>query len=137
MLSVILGAFILRDPRNMIYTITDMSTAMAVTGLWGTFWFITPFLVFGAVIVGFTGDRYLLLGLFTFPLIIPILGYLRGAPFHYGPGDSANRMLMHIVPLLVLVVIMGAGTAARALRDYTSAPGESPKLISDLGQNEQ
>ena len=127
--AAILGGLILRRPQIMIDTIDGMSTAMSVTGLWGTFWFVVPFLVFGAAIVGFRSDRYVLLGLFAFALIIPILAYLRGSRFHEGPGDSANRMLMHIVPLLLLAIIMAAGTAVRALQGSekrTQVPAASP-----------
>jgi hypothetical protein len=116
LMALALGGLIMRKPQIMIDTIDGMTTAMTFTGFWSTFWMVVPFLVFGAAIVGFRGDRYILFGLFAFPLIIPILAYLRGSRFHEGPGDSANRMLMHIVPLLVLAIILGTGTAVKALQ---------------------
>jgi hypothetical protein len=133
-IAAILGGLVLRDPQLIIDTIDGMSTALTVTGLWGTFWLVMPFLVFGAVIVGFNGDRYMFFGLFTFALIIPLLAYLRGSPFHEGPGDSANRMLMHIVPLLVLVVVLAAGRAVQVLSGIegeSNAPGDSDSTVRD------
>jgi hypothetical protein len=73
-------------------------------------------------------------GLFAFALIIPLLAYLRGSPFHEGPGDSANRMLMHIVPLLVLVVVLAAGRAVQVLSGIegeSNAPGDSDSTVRD------
>jgi hypothetical protein len=114
-LAVILGIFVVRDPQILIDTIGGMSVSLGVTGLWGVFWLVMPLLAVGAAIVGFSNDRYIFFGLASFVLIIPILAYLRGSPFHDGPGDSANRMMMHIVPLLVLAVVFAAGTLVRDL----------------------
>jgi len=136
-IAAILGGLVLREPQLIIDTIDGMSTALTVTGLWGTFWLVMPFLVFGAVIVGFAGDRYILFGLFAFALIIPLLAYLRGSPFHEGPGDSANRMMMHIVPLLVLVVVLAAGRAAQALASRMGEPNTSGGSDSAAGTGEQ
>lgn len=111
-LVILLGTLVWRDPQIMVDTMVGMSSAMTVTGFWGTFWMIVPPLFFAAIIVGFPRDRYMLVGLLAFVLIIPVLAYLRGAAFHDGTGDSANRMLMHVVPLLMLVVMLAAGTAA-------------------------
>jgi hypothetical protein len=110
-LVVLLGVLVWRDPQIMSDTLVGMSSAMTATGRWSTFWLVVPFLFFGAVIIGFPRDRYVVFGVFAFTLVIPILAYLRGARFHEGSGDSANRMLMHVVPLLILVVILAAGKA--------------------------
>jgi hypothetical protein len=113
-LAAVLGALVLWRPQNAIDTFVGMSTAMSTTGLWSTFWMVMPVLMAAAVMVGFEKDRCLLPGLLAFPMIIVILAYLRGSPFHEGPGDSANRMVMHIVPLMTLAIVLSVGRAVRA-----------------------
>ena len=76
-------------------------------------------------------DRFILFGLAAFALILPILAYLRGSPFHEVPRDSANRILMHIVPLVALSVILAAGTAVRASvgRETVERKTEFPSTV--------
>jgi hypothetical protein len=121
LLAAVVGALVLWRPQIAVDTFVGISTAMATSGLWSTFWIVMPLLTIGAVVVGFPGDRYILPGLLAFPMINVILAYLRGSPFHEGPGDSANRMVMHVVPLMALAIILSLGTAVRA-----STPREQP-----------
>jgi hypothetical protein len=108
---------------------------MATSGLWSTFWIVMPLLTIGAVVVGFPGDRYILPGLLAFPMINVILAYLRGSPFHEGPGDSANRMVMHVVPLMALAIVLSVGTALRASMRNQRPSKDSAKPVSESGVN--
>jgi hypothetical protein len=111
-LAGLLAVLVLRDPQVMLDTIIGMSSAITTTGFWGTFWLVVPVLFVAGAIIGFPNDRYMILGLLAFALILPILAYLRGAPFGDHLGDSANRMVMHVAPLLILVIVLSAGRAA-------------------------
>jgi hypothetical protein len=130
LLAAVLGALVLWRPQIAVDTFVGISTAMATTGLWSTFWIVMPLLTIGAIVVGFPGDRYLLPGLLAFPMIIGILAYLRGSPFHEGPGDSANRMVMHVVPLTAFAIILSVGTAVRASMRSEQPPQESATPVS-------
>lgn len=74
----------------------------------------------------------------AFPVFGILLGLLRDAPFRIGPADSLNRMWLHVVPLVVLVVASGlsdeggarpAGAAAGA-----AAGGAEPGDARDVGR---
>jgi hypothetical protein len=112
-LGIFLGLHVLQDSQVMIMTISGMSASLGAAGLWGGFWLVVPLLLIGTAIVGVNGGQCIQFGSGTLVLIIPILAYMRGAPFHEEPHDSANRMLMHIVPLVALSVAMALGTTVR------------------------
>jgi hypothetical protein len=114
-LAVILGALVIQNPTILGDTVVAMSTATIATGYWGTLWMILPLMFLGAIAIGFSRDRFMIIGLLAFILIIPLLAYLRGGAFHFRTTDSANRMLMHVVPLVILVIILAAGTVAASL----------------------
>jgi hypothetical protein len=129
-LAAVLGGLVLWRPKIAVDTFVGMSTAMSTTGLWSTFWMVMPLLALGAVIVGFDKDRNILAGLVAFPMIIVILAYLRGSPFHESPGDSANRMVMHVVPLMALAIVLSVGTAVRASMRKERPSKESATPVS-------
>ncbi len=114
-LVFVLGGFVAKDPSMLSTSVSALFTAATATGYWGSFWITMPILVILAGFVRVPAQRYLLYGLASFPFVLPILAYLRGSPYHSGSGDSGNRMLVHIVPLVVLVVALAAGRAALAL----------------------
>ena len=60
---------------------------------------------------------FIVFGLVGFALVIPILACLRGIAFQTHPGDSASRMIMHVVPLLILSILFASGEALRGLDD--------------------
>lgn len=69
--------------------------------------------MFGAALAVFLPfQRVLLLPMISFVLAIPVFAYLRGDAYRVGFGDSGNRMLMHIVFVVVLYLMLAAGAAA-------------------------
>ena len=101
------------------------------SGLWSSFWWVVPLLVGAAIIVVVVPhQRMLLFGLASYPIALLAFAYLRGSAYRVGPGDSANRMLMHVVFIAVLYVIVAAGVAYReaAKSDELVA---SPDCVTD------
>ena len=126
LLVLVLGVLVAKDPQPLMESLPAMITAAMATGYWGTLWWIAPLLLIAAAVIGFPSKQYILIGILMYPLIIPILAYLRGSPYHSGSGDSANRMWMHIVPLVILAIVFAAGTAVRSI---ASPPGDGLKSL--------
>jgi hypothetical protein len=110
-LVVVLAGFIVTDPPLIVETIRGTAVAMTVTGYWSTFWLISIPLFVVAAVIGFVQDRFIVPGIVAFAVLLPILAYLRGSAFGDHVGDSANRMVMHVAPLVLLSIMMAAGTA--------------------------
>lgn len=89
---------------------------LLTTGVWGPVtWLLVPALVV-AIAAGPTLDRedsWLLIVLGFVGLVL-ILGGIREFPFRVGFGDSANRMMIHIVPLVSMFVIAKTLAGARS-----------------------
>jgi hypothetical protein len=130
-IAALLGVLAWRDPQMLLDSMVALAASMAVVGLWGTFWIVVPPLVFGAMILGFPHERYIVTGLLAYPMIILILAYLRGSPYRDGSGDSGSRMLMHVIPLVLLVIVFAAGRAVEAITRHESDGWQS------LGQHSE
>ncbi len=59
----------------------------------------------------------LLWGLGAYPVLLLAFAYVRGSAYRVGPGDSANRMLMHIVFVVGLYLIVAVGQLAAQVGD--------------------
>jgi len=78
-------------------------------GLWEATWIALPFLVVGAAIATRLGGRSLWVApVATFPPFVLGLAYLRDKPYRVGPGDSASRMMMHILLAAVSFLVLAA-----------------------------
>ena len=128
LLVVVLAGFILTDPSLIVETIKGTAVAMTATGYWSAFWIISIPLFIVAAVIGFSQDRFIVPGIVAFAVLLPILAYLRGSAFGDHVGDSANRMIMHVAPLVLLSITMAAGSAART---STSGGRETPGGPSD------
>ncbi len=124
------GARSVRDTTLLYETLSAMGSNIALTGLWATFWWIAPLAV--AICVVATTVPYqnrLLWGLGAYPVLLFAFAYLRAGAYRVGPGDSANRMLMHVVFVIGLYLIVALGQLAASVseeqwsvyRFYTSA----------------
>jgi len=83
------------------------------TGRWGTSWAVAFSMLPLAMIAGRRGriDRALGFILLTFPLFVLLIGSMRN-PYRHGWGDSANRMFLHVFPLLVAYLCVRLGPLA-------------------------
>ncbi|MGH8875367.1 MAG: hypothetical protein ACRDVM_08990, partial [Acidimicrobiia bacterium] len=79
-------------------------------GLWGFTWLVVGALGFAASAV----VRLPFQTLWTTPLVgfgalFFFLPYVREGPYRAAPGDSGNRMLMHVLLVAVLYLVVAAG----------------------------
>jgi len=109
----LLGYYTYGDPQILIQSISSIALNAAYWGFWGSFWYVVLPLTAAAMISGIVeSDRLWNFGLIGFVLTLPLMAYLRESGYRVGSGDSANRMLVHIVPLLVVYLVFTAGQAS-------------------------
>lgn len=83
-------------------------------GQWGLVWLPLGALALAVGLLGTMPHRAHLVGpvLGFFPMAL-LLGVVRQQPYRVGPGDSLNRMLMHILLTLGLLLVLGAAGRLR------------------------
>lgn len=120
-LIILTGLIILR-PEHIWTNISMIISNMYTNGRWGSFWyFILPLLFFSIPLPKIPQERFITINLFSFFILLVALGGLRN-PYRLGWSDSANRMLVHIVPTLVFYLIL----------KYTSSWKISKKQICSI-----
>lgn len=72
---------------------------------WNHFWYLLSFIFVFSLIMPrgshYKNHDFIVMGITFYFLYTIELSYLRGSPYREGFGDSGNRMLIHIVPLIV------------------------------------
>lgn len=88
--------------EHMLSSLEVMTLNMHYAGRWGWTWHVAGalFLV-GLIRPRFAHCDFMLLGILAFLLTVYILVFLR-PPYRLGWGDSANRILTHILPIIFL-----------------------------------
>ena len=108
---VAIGA--VRNPELFQATVAAMAANLSILGGWGTFWPIAAtLLVLAAVTLRVPGERLLVYPLVAYGLAIPAFAFLRDGGYRDGPGDSGNRMMMHVVFIIMVYLVAAAGAAA-------------------------
>jgi hypothetical protein len=116
---LLLAGMLLFETRITITSLVVTLQNMLVSGGWGAIWYA----VFVGLILAFTQPRFknenffvLILAIYFVSLIA--LGSIRTLPYHLGRFDSGNRMLTHILPVVVyyLVLKYGPGFMERVSR---------------------
>lgn len=103
---IILTGLIIFRPEHIWTNISMIISNMYTNGRWGSFWyFILPLLFFSIPLPKFSQERFITINLFSFFILLVALGGLRN-PYRLGWSDSANRMLVHIVPTLVFYLVL-------------------------------
>jgi hypothetical protein len=112
-----LATYLLVDPVGYSATILSTSSNMTISVPWGIFWVVTLTLVFSPLAISRdeigARTKYLIVAYIALTLA---LGGLR-TPYRLGWGDSANRMMIHIVPLVTFFLIqqgLSTGLCARS-----------------------
>lgn len=82
----------------MIYNMLD-------NNIWNHFWYLIIFMFIFFLVLPDNGSYpyqlFFITGIGIFILFTIELAHLRGSPYRIGAGDSANRMMVHIVPLII------------------------------------
>jgi hypothetical protein len=112
------AARVVRGSTSFYDTMAAMGANIAASGFWATFWWVAPLAVAVCVAtVRVTYQSRLLWGLASFPIALLAFTYVRGGAYRVGSGDSANRMLMHMVFVIGLYLIVAVGQLAAGVKD--------------------
>lgn len=103
--SIVLFITFVLKPAHMFISTTRMVYNMLDLTYWGLTWVIAIILLFGASRFRFPKDEVFKAGTVVFFLLLVSLAFVR-APYRIGWSDSANRILLHILPLVLFYLLM-------------------------------
>lgn len=113
LLLILMVMFILK-PEDMQISMTAIWQNMIINGRWGATWLILlGLLVFGLIQPRFSYERLFSYGIPLFFALLLALGFMR-APYRLGWGDSANRIITHIIPIIFLYTLLKYGHGMHA-----------------------
>lgn len=118
--TILVVAVTLKRPEHMARCMETMGQNIFSDGRWGASWAILLILI--AVAFGlprFHRQEWWTVGAGVYLAMIYVLGVFREQPYRIGWGDSANRLLTTVVPVLLGYVTLRFGAAAAMLK---SAP---------------
>jgi hypothetical protein len=102
---IFIGFFILK-PSHIWTNVASIASNMFHNGRWGMFWYFALLLAFFSILLPkIPNEDFFRTNILSFFIILIDLGGFRSS-FRLGWSDSANRMLVHIVPLLVFYLTM-------------------------------
>jgi hypothetical protein len=108
-LVLVVAYMVLQKPGHMYTSMKVTLKNVLITGRWGITWIIfTLVFLFSLIGSGFLEEGYFFIGISSFFLILLAISYFR-VPYRVGWGDSANRMLTHILPVISIYVMMRVG----------------------------
>jgi hypothetical protein len=97
--------FILK-PMDMQTNLTAILMNMFDSGRWGITWHILlGLLVLGTIQPRFNNEKLFFYGIPLFFALLLALGFMR-LPYRLGWGDSANRIITHIMPIILLYTVI-------------------------------
>jgi len=106
LLLLVLVFMVFQKPEHMMDSITAIIKNMIESGRWGITWIIfILLLVFSLTQPRVPKEELFFYFISSFFSLLLAISYFR-APFRLGWGDSANRMLTHILPIIILYVLM-------------------------------
>jgi len=78
---------------------------MLDTNIWNHFWYLIIFMFIFFLVLpdkkSYPYQLFFIAGIGIFMLFTIELAHLRDSPYRMGAGDSANRMMVHIVPVII------------------------------------
>ena len=108
---------------------------MVFYGWWGAAWLILLVLfMFAFLQPGFPYERLFSFGIPAFFMLLLALAFMR-FPFHLGWGDSANRMITHIMPVIFFYFLLkyGHGLYARRADTVDFIRGRQRVMLAMVG----
>lgn len=113
-----------RDPSLLTRSAASTVENLGGPGYWGATWLVLPPAVaVAAAAADLPGRRWWITALVSFGLVWGALPVLRDGPYRPGFGDSGNRMILHILLVVLLHVVLSAGWRLRgASADRPGAP---------------
>jgi len=110
----ILGLMFIQEPVHMYTSLVSVWQNLFFYGWWGATWLIISVLfLFALLQPSFQYERLFSFGIPTFFMLLLTLSFMR-FPFHLGWGDSANRMMTHILPIIFFYFLLKYGPGFHA-----------------------
>jgi len=118
--NVILTAFVLTlvavayiKPHNAIRCLVVLMANMFEARVWGVTWFVLGSLLAILTYVSKFKERgFLNMAVVAFVFLLLLIGFLKHPP-RLGEGDSLNRMMFHIIPIVLFLVITHLGNLSK------------------------
>jgi len=125
-LFLMVVAMVIFKPEHMIISVWITIRNVLEAGGWGITWLLFGFLF----ILSLPGPRVpweklYSYGIFSFLFLLLGIVYFRN-PFRLGWGDSANRMLTHILPIIMSYIVMKVAKGS-SIKD--SSGSKAPKSL--------
>lgn len=123
-LVVVALGFTAMRPRHMLTSLQSMVRNMLVDGQWGLTWYVVFFVGTLLYFAGrdTRGYDWILVVAVAYVVAVYDLAYFT-EPYHPGEFDSANRLLLQVVPVVVLYL------ARRYVACATAVPDVGPAVI--------
>ena len=100
------------DPRTLEDSLAATGSNLAVSGLWGVYWWVVPLFIVGALLViRFRLQSMWTMSIFGYALALLAFVYLREGAYRVGTGDSGSRMMVHAAFVAIVYVVLAAAAA--------------------------
>jgi len=129
--------FTIIKPGHMLSSLESIGRNILVEGNWGLTWYIIFFLateLYFARVQAATEGYSLFTVLVAYILLVYNLAYF-SIPYHVGEGDSANRLMLQVLPLVLLYLGTEVAKVCKAVRQSNLAPEQ--EHVSGLGHQSQ
>jgi hypothetical protein len=116
---VALGLLASRDPATLRDSLSATARNLLGDGLWGYSLLVVAAMV---LVVAWARPAHGFVAAFPLATFVPLalmLAHLRGEPYRVGPGDSLNRMWLHVLVLAAFLVVLAG--SERPSRDSASS----------------
>jgi len=105
-LLITLGVFFVQQPEHMLKCVINTIKNAYYYGNWGPIWiYLFVLLLLSIAQPRMANDTFISLFIIAFFLLLFSLGAMR-TPYRLGYGDSGNRMLTHILPIICLYILI-------------------------------
>ena len=105
-------------PEHMLRSLNGIARNILLEGNWGLTWYVIFFLateLYFASRNAATEHRWIFMLLVTYMLVVYNLAYFT-SPYHIGEFDSANRLVLQALPLVLLYLSTGVAQVFKAVR---------------------
>lgn len=107
---------LLIKPQLMCENFSAIILNMTLKGNWGAIWrVILPLFILALFLPRFKYENFLLNGILSYFFLLYLLGFMRPFPYYARVSDSANRMLIHIIPIVLFYLFLKFGANTKIL----------------------
>ena len=122
-LVLAIGLFFVYNPSAMKSAVSVWFNNLVTNGFWGGTWYILiPALIIFSLLKGSMNEHLFIYWIILFVLILILINF-QAYPIHYNnSGDSANRIMIHIVPVIYYYFLIKWVDLYQSTLSNSSAP---------------